>query len=344
MEDHKILSVEDLKVWFYVRKGISKIVNGINFSVRDGELFGLVGESGSGKTVLANALLGYVREPGRIVEGEVDYRGVNLRTLNEEELIKRYRGKEIGFIASNARIHLNPLRRVGDLIADVYMAHNEADKKEAYNSALNMLQAVGINDPERRIRAFPHELSGGMAQRIMIAMVLVNSPRLLIADDCTNGLDVTVAAQVMDLFAEMVNRTNSSGIMITHDLGLIAQYCKEVAIMYCGQIIESGPVATFFKSPTHPYSIRLLSSLPEKRIDEEKMRKIGNLPNPLELPEGCFYHPRCEYATDVCAIKEPPMFRLDEKYYVKCFDPISRSAINKMREEDIIRGNLDVKH
>lgn len=333
-----ILSIEDLAVWFYTRKGIARVINGVHLTVEEGELLGLVGESGSGKTVLANALLGHVAEPGRIVQGKVIYRGTDLRTLGEEELIRNYRGKEIGLIASNARAHLNPLMRVGDLIADIALSHQGGTQREARRMAVEMLRAVGINDPENRARSYPHELSGGMAQRVMIALALINSPRLLIADDCTNGLDVTVAAQVMDLFMEMFSRSGSSGVLITHDLGLVAQYCRSIAIMYCGQIIERAPVDRFFQSPAHPYSIRLLEALPERRKGRRDAAGIGRLPSPLELPQGCLYHPRCQYAENLCRAEEPPMSLIGEQFYLKCHDPASRMAVNRIREVETCRG------
>ncbi len=327
-----ILSIEDLVVQFYVRRGVSRVLNGFHLALEEGELLGLVGESGSGKTVLANALLGHVVQPGKIIRGRIVYRGTDLRTLDEKELTRRYRGKEIGLIAANARSHLNPLMRVGDLIADVVLAHQGGTRKEAYRKAVEVLRAVGINDPENRLRSYPHELSGGMAQRVMIALSLINSPQLLIADDCTNGLDVTVAAQVMDLFVEMFSRRGSSGILITHDLGLVAQYCGSIAIMYCGQIIERAPVNRFFESPVHPYSVRLLEALPERRKDRMDAAGLGKLPSPLELPEGCLYHPRCAHAQERCRQEEPPLAFLGNGHHLKCFNPVSRPAADKVRE------------
>ena len=231
---HEILKVENLRVGFELTKGRSHIVNGLNLTLQEGHLIGLVGESGSGKSVAASAILGYVRKPGVIENGKVIFdESVELQKLNEEQLVE-YRGKAIGLIAANARNHLNPLMTVGEQIANVYMAHNSCKKKEAMEKVIAMLKAVGLTDPEQRAKAYPHELSGGMAQRCMIAMALINMPRVLIADDATNGLDVTVQAQIMDLILELLHERNMSGIFITHDLGVVAQCCTEVAIMYCG--------------------------------------------------------------------------------------------------------------
>jgi len=314
---NQLLKIEDLHTYFYVRKGVSKIVNGLNLSVRKGELLGVVGESGSGKTVAAMSIVDRVRTPGKVVSGKVIYQGTDLRGLNESEL-RKFRGKEIGLIAANARGNLNPLIKVGDQIADVYLAHNKGDLREAKQRAIEMLRAVGINGAEQRANAYPHELSGGMAQRVMIALALINSPNLLIADDATNGLDVTVQAQIMDLILDIVEKRKASGIFITHDLGVVAQCCDEIAIMYAGQIVEKGPVTTFFEEPQHPYSQNLLNSLPERRGKEKKILLSGGLPNPLELPSGCLFHPRCPYATEKCRQEEPSLVKVSENYSVKC--------------------------
>ncbi|MDQ0221400.1 ABC transporter ATP-binding protein [Peribacillus cavernae] len=312
-----LLQIQDLHTYFYLRKGISKVVNGLQLSVREGELLGVVGESGSGKTVTAMSVVNRVRMPGKVVKGKVIYQGQDLLKLSEEEL-RKYRGKEIGLIAANARGNLNPLVKVGNQIANVYLAHNKVNKKEAWEKAVEMLRMVGMNDALRRAEAYPHEMSGGMAQRVMIALALVNSPNLLIADDATNGLDVTVQSQIMDLILDIVNKQGASGILITHDLGVVAQCCSEIAIMYCGQIVEKGPVTAFFDEPKHPYSRNLLNSLPERRITQERIELKGSLSSPLSLPTGCVYQTRCPYVMDVCRKVEPSMLHVDDNYNVKC--------------------------
>lgn len=317
----KILEVKNLQTNFYVNKGVSHIVNGLTFSVKEGELLGIVGESGSGKSVAAASIMGSVKKPGRIDGGEVIFdEKVNLLRLSEKKL-REYRGKKLSLIAANARGHLNPLLTVGQQISNVYMAHNKCSKKEAWEKTVKMLEAVGLTDPEQRAVAYPHELSGGMAQRCMIAMALINSPDFLIADDATNGLDVTVQAQIMDLITMMMKERGMSGVFITHDLGVVAQCCNEIAIIYCGQIIEQAPVKIFYKNTVHPYSINLLNSLPENK-DKKEHQSMGNyVSNPLDLPKGCLFHPRCKYATDQCRTMEPAMKEISENHFVKCHFP-----------------------
>lgn len=316
---HEILKVENLRVGFELTKGRSHIVNGLNLTLQEGHLIGLVGESGSGKSVAASAILGYVRKPGVIENGKVIFdESVELQKLNEEQLVE-YRGKAIGLIAANARNHLNPLMTVGEQIANVYMAHNSCKKKEAMEKVIAMLKAVGLTDPEQRAKAYLHELSGGMAQRCMIAMALINMPRVLIADDATNGLDVTVQAQIMDLILELLHERNMSGIFITHDLGVVAQCCTEVAIMYCGQIVEFATIEQLFKNPCHPYTRHLLNALPEYRDKNVKTTAGDALIDTMNLPEGCLYHPRCPYACDQCSREEPVEIEVELGHLVKCF-------------------------
>lgn len=315
---HEILKVENLRVGFELTMGRSYIVNGLDLTLQEGHLIGLVGESGSGKSVAASAILGYVRKPGTIESGKVTFdEKVELQKLSEEELV-RYRGKEIGLIAANARNHLNPLMTVGEQIANVYMAHNPCKKKEAMGKAIEMLRAVGLTDPEQRARAYPHELSGGMAQRCMIAMALINMPRVLIADDATNGLDVTVQAQIMDLILELLRERNMSGIFITHDLGVVAQCCTEVAIMYCGQIVEFAAVKQLFKNPVHPYTKHLLNALPEYRDASVQTASGDALIDTMHLPEGCLYHPRCPWACGQCRSGDPRAVQVQPGHLVKC--------------------------
>ncbi len=315
---HEILKVEDLRVGFNLLKGRSHIVNGLNLTLQEGHLIGLVGESGSGKSVAASAILGHVRKPGTIESGKITFdEKVELGNLSEEELTA-YRGKQIGLIAANARNHLNPLMTVGEQIANVYMAHNSCRKKEAMAKAVDMLRAVGLTDPEQRAKAYPHELSGGMAQRCMIAMALINMPRVLIADDATNGLDVTVQAQIMDLILQLLRERNMSGIFITHDLGVVAQCCTEVAIMYCGQIVEFATVEQLFANPVHPYTKHLLNSLPEYRDANVKHSAGDSLIDTMHLPEGCLYHPRCPWMCDRCKQADPAAVEVEAGHLVKC--------------------------
>ncbi|MGA2764056.1 MAG: ABC transporter ATP-binding protein [Spirochaetia bacterium] len=322
--NENILEIRDLYCSFYVKVGVSRILNGVNLHQKRGTMLGLVGESGSGKSVLAMAVLGYVKKPGKIEKGAVIFAGESLLEKSEEELIDLYRGKRIGLISSNARAHLNPLLSVGRQISNVYIVHSlggrytKESKDLAYQKTIDMLKLVGINDPERRYDAYPHELSGGMAQRVMIAMTLINEPELIIADDSTNGLDVTIAAQVMDLIMEILDRRASSSLLITHDLGIVAQCCDEIAIMYAGQIVERSTVDDFFSEPKHPYSSMMLNAMPENRKNGNRLEFTGTLPNPLDLPVGCIFHTRCPRVMEVCHKKMPEMSHIDEDRMVMC--------------------------
>lgn len=314
-----ILQVQDLRIVFEVAGGTSRIVNGLNLAIKEHHLVGLVGESGSGKTISANAMLGYVKKPGILQGGRVLLDGEHDMLTMDPKTLNHHRGTDIALIAANARSHLNPLETVGDQIANVYRAHHPCTKKEARAKTIDMLKAVGLTDPEHRAKAYPHELSGGMAQRCMIAMALINSPRMLIADDATNGLDVTVQAQIMDLIQELIATRGMSGLLITHDLGVVAQCCHDVAIMYCGQIVEMAPVETFFANPVHPYSRYLLNSLPEYRKEGSEHAKSGEgLMDSLHLPEGCLFNPRCKYACEACTKEDPAMIEIEPDHFVKC--------------------------
>jgi len=334
-----LLEVNELRVEFVMPQGIAHIINRFSLSFEKNSFLGLVGESGSGKTVFAYALLGFAKQPGRIAGGQILYKGKDILQLPEDELISTYRSKEVGLIASNARAHLNPLLTVGKQLSTVYSVHTGADKKKSTQRALEMLEIVKINDPKRRFNAYPHELSGGMAQRIMIAMALINNPNIIIADDCTNGLDVTVAAQIMDLFLNVIEEQEASSIFITHDLGIVAQCCTHVAIMYCGQIIETAVTTDFFKNCQHPYSRILLDSLPNQ-VKKSGLRKTLNEKiDYYHLPQGCLYFDRCPVRRPECALKEPSLKKINENHYVKCnYPPDSEmskgEALPQTREQE----------
>jgi len=320
-----LLEVKDLRVEFALQDGVTHILNDLSLSFKDNSFLGLVGESGSGKTVLAYALLGYAKIPGRIAGGQVIYNGQDILKLSEDDLIANYRGKEVGLIASNARAHLNPLTTIGNQLSTIYSAHSGANKAIGKQKALEMLELVKINDPKRRLNQYPHEFSGGMAQRIMIAMALINNPKIIIADDCTNGLDVTVASQIMDLFLNIIEEQNASSIFITHDLGIVAQCCTDVAIIYGGQIIETTDTLTFFNSCRHPYSQTLLDSLP----DQAKKSDLRKMPyqrlNYYQLPKGCLFYDRCPIRKNDCAENEPCLSKIGDNHYVKCHYPLERA-------------------
>jgi oligopeptide/dipeptide ABC transporter ATP-binding protein len=324
-----VLTVKDLRVHFFTYAGEIRALNGVDLAVNATEIVGLVGETGSGKSVLASAIMNAVRFPGRIVGGSIEMDGTDLLALGEGQL-REVRGAEVSLIGTNPRSKLNPLLRVGEQIADVILAHQPMARPEALRKAVAMMAAVGVNDPERRSRAYPHELSGGMAQRILIAMALSGSPRLLIADEATNGLDVTVQRQVLDLIRDKVHERQSSALIITHDLGIVAQYCQRVAIIYAGQIVEEAPVEELFRNPRHPYTISLLASA--KAVSRQKVRfpLVGARPDLANLPKGCLLAPRCPFATDASRAAPPPMRDLAPGHRVRCAraeEPLQEMAL-----------------
>jgi peptide/nickel transport system ATP-binding protein len=289
----------------------------MSFALERGEILGLVGETGSGKSVVVWSVVGLVPPPGQIVKGEVYFQGTNYLSKREEEL-RGIRGKEIGLIVQNARSHLNSLVRVGDQIAYAYQAHADISHKEALAKAVEMLYKVAMPDPERRARAYPHELSGGMAQRVMIAIALIHSPKVVIADEPTMGLDVTIQAQILDLLEEQLHRLGSSTLIVTRDIGIVANYCQRVGVVYAGQIVELAPVKSFFAKPRHPYSIALLDAVSFGRAQRRQKLLKGAPPNPLSLPEGCYYHPRCGFADSFCQGVRPELEEVAPGHFVRC--------------------------
>jgi oligopeptide/dipeptide ABC transporter ATP-binding protein len=314
-----LLATKDLTIQFGTPQGLVKAVNEISFALEPREFLGLVGETGSGKSVLAWSLVGIVPPPGKVVKGDVYFQGMRLHG-NAGKGIRRIRGKEIGLIVQNARAHLNPLVQVGKQIANAYRAHVEASPKEALAKAVEMLHIVAIPDPERRVRAYPHELSGGMAQRVMIAIAIIHSPKVLIADEPTMGLDVTIQAQILDSLADLVHRLGSSALLATRDMGIIANYCQRVGVLYAGQLVEIASVGEFFAKPRHPYSVALLdaiSNLGNNRQRRAKFLKQARR-NPFSLPEGCHYHPRCGFADTLCRHVRPELEEVAPGHLVRC--------------------------
>jgi ABC-type dipeptide/oligopeptide/nickel transport system ATPase component len=262
------LEVEDLHTYFFTAAGTVKAVNGVSFSLDPGKMLGLVGESGAGKTTLAHSIMRVVPPPGRVVKGVTALFGRDLQKLAEDKL-RRVRGKEIAMIVPNPRAELNPLLTIGEQLANVARTHLRVEKKQAFARAVEMLAQVKIPDPARRARAYPHELSGGMAQRVVIAMALIGEPKVTISDDATSGLDVTVQAQVLDLTLELLREKGSASLMITRDLGIVANYCDHVAVLYRGRVLEVAGVRSFFSAPRHPYSVELLSAFSYRDRDAE---------------------------------------------------------------------------
>ncbi len=319
-----IIEVKDLYVYFYTYAGIVKAIEDVSFTIYRGETFCLVGETGCGKTVVSRTLTNIVPPPGRIVKGEVLYHRdgevINILDLPENKL-REIRGKEIAYIIQDPSAALDPLYVVGYQIAETMMDHGTVrDKKEGFTRAVKLLREVLIPDPENRVKAYPHELSGGMRQRVVISMGLSNEPQLLIADEPTSYLDVTVQAQVLDLLRELKKRKGLTVLLITHDMGVVAEMCERVAVLYAGNIVEVAPVDELFKRPRHPYTVGLLRAVPNPLTEIEKLESIpGTVPNLITPPPGCRFHPRCPHATERCRREKPPLVRVGPSHYVRCW-------------------------
>lgn len=312
-----ILEIKDLVVRYETEDGIVKAVNSVNLALRQGAAVGLVGETGAGKTTLAKSILRLIQwPPGRIVSGEIFYRGQDLTKITEEEMCK-IRGNEISMIFQDPMTALNPVMTVGKQISEVIAAHEKISDEEAEKKMREMLAMVGI-DPDRA-GEYPHQFSGGMKQRVVIAIALACNPNLLVADEPTTALDVTIQAQVLDLIKNLRERLGTSMLLITHDLGVVAQNCEYVAIMYAGEIIEQGSLREVFKNGVHPYTRGLFDSIPKLNEDVDRLQPIeGLMPDPANLPEGCKFHPRCKYAREVCGCKAPEVTVLSEGHTVCC--------------------------
>ena len=318
-----ILAIRGLTTGFASAEGVAHAVDSVDLSIEQGETLGLVGESGCGKTVLALSVLGLVPDPpGRVVAGQALFREPDggtrdLLALSEKEL-QSVRGNRIAMIFQEPMTALNPVFRVGEQIAEAVRRHKNASEQEAWERAVEMLSLVGIPNPESRARSYPHEMSGGMRQRVVIAMALSCEPELIFADEPTTALDVTIQAQILDLLEALRQRRGGGGLLITHDLGVVARLCRRAAVMYAGQIVERAPVRDLFKEPAHPYTQGLLDSLPRPGVAE--LRPIpGLVPSIFHLPGGCRFHPRCPRAFEPCSREEPPEFDLGGQRKAKCW-------------------------
>ena len=312
-----LLEIRELTVHFDTDEGTVQAVDAATLSVRAGEILGLVGESGSGKSVTALAILGLIRPPGRIVGGTIEFDGRDLRGASEEEL-RRIRGAQISMVFQSPRTSLNPVIPVGRQIERLLRLHAGLSAADARRRVLAMLDEAGIAEPERRARQYPHQLSGGMCQRVMIAMALATSPRLLIADEPTTGLDVSIAAQILDLLRDLGRRTGASILLITHDLGVVAGVCDRVAVVHAGQVVEQADVRRLFRRPAHPYTRGLLRSVP--RLDREFVMEpiAGAVPSLAEPPPGCRFAPRCALAMAACRADRPPAVAIAPEHTVAC--------------------------
>ncbi|BBK36875.1 dipeptide/oligopeptide/nickel ABC transporter ATP-binding protein [Allostella sp. ATCC 35155] len=323
-----LLDVRDLKTYFKTEGGLFRAVDGVSFQVRRGRTLGIVGESGCGKSVTSLSIMGLVpRPPGIRAGGEILFEGEDLLKKRPAEL-RRIRGGAISMIFQEPMTSLNPVFTVGDQITEAITAHMRVSAAEARERAIAMLKRVRIPSPERRIDDFPHQMSGGMRQRVMIAMALACGPKLLIADEPTTALDVTIQAQILDLMRTLRDETGTSIILITHDLGVIAELADEVVVMYAGKIVESASVGALFADPQHPYTIGLMGSIPKLEETRDRLASIeGTVPPPFALPEGCRFNPRCPFADDRCRREEPPLRQLSEGHAVACWHaPLEEAA------------------
>lgn len=317
-QSESILKINNLCTSFFTEEGEVKAVDGVTLAVPKGETLGVVGESGCGKSVMALSILGLVDKPGKIVCGEILFKGENLAAKNEKEMLQ-IRGNQISMIFQEPMTSLNPVFTIGEQIREAYRIHQKLGKKEASEKSLEMLKLVGIASPEERMNQYPFELSGGMRQRVMIAMALACVPELLIADEPTTALDVTIQAQILDLIKELQQKLGMSVIIITHDLGIVAETCNYVAVMYCGSIVEYADVETLFNQPKHPYTAGLFNSLPRPDVDKEELEAIqGAVPSPAQMPSGCRFAPRCPYAEDICRETYPDLIDLGGNNLVRC--------------------------
>ena len=304
-----LLSIEDLVVEFKTEDGVVHAVDGVSYELFPGEILGIVGESGSGKSVSTLALLGLIPQPpGRIVSGTAMFKGRDLLRLKKREL-RKVRGNEVAMVFQDPMTSLNPVLTVGNQLGEAINTHFPDEKDEVVKQkVIDLLTLVGVPNPEQRYSQYPHEFSGGMRQRAMIAMAISNSPSLLIADEPTTALDVTIQAQVLEVLKRVQQETDAATILITHDLGIVAEMCDRVLVMYAGHIVEAGDVATIFRSPRHPYTIGLMNSLPKLTEDEEWLEPItGAPPSLINLPPGCPFHPRCFLARERCRQENPPL-------------------------------------
>jgi oligopeptide/dipeptide ABC transporter ATP-binding protein len=321
-QSEPLLDVRDLKTCFFTSEGVARAVDGVSFAVHRGETLGVVGESGCGKTVMALSILRLIPEPpGKIVGGEIRFEGRDLLTLGSGEM-RRIRGNQISMIFQEPMTSLNPVFTIGSQIMEAILLHQRVSKREALNRTIEMLKLVGIASPERRVKEYPYQLSGGMRQRVMIAMALSCNPKLLIADEPTTALDVTIQAQILDLILRLKEEFGMAVILITHDLGVIAETAQRVCVMYAGKIVEAAPVKEIFANPCHPYTQGLLRALPRVDLAGERRRleEIPGIVPPLtRLPGGCRFCPRYERSAEVCRPEEPPEVQVGPEHWVRCW-------------------------
>jgi len=320
MMNDKILEVKDLRTSFFTHVGEVKAIRGVSFSLNKGEAIGIVGESGSGKSVTSMSIMKLLQYPGQIVGGEITFKGQDIVNMSDK-MMQTIRGNEIAMIFQDPMTSLNPVYTIGNQIIEAITRHQRLSKKEAKEKAIEMLKLVGIPSPEKRVKNYPHEFSGGMRQRAMIAMALSCEPSLLIADEPTTALDVTIQAQILELMKDLKDKINTSIILITHDLGVVADVCSRIIVMYGGMIMEEGTIKDIFYHPKHPYTMGLLKSIPRLDLGEKRrlVPIVGTPPDLLKPPKGCPFAARCPYAMKVCLEQMPEYTHVDEKHRAMCW-------------------------
>ena len=328
-----LLEIKNEYLSFFTPAGEVKALNDVSLGIDDGEVLGIVGESGSGKSVTAYSVIGLVPSPGRIVGGSISFKGREIQGLAEKEM-RKLRGNEIGMIFQDPMTSLNPVYTIGNQIREVILLHTGKSKEEANARVLELLREVGINEPEKRMKQYPHELSGGMRQRVMIAIALACEPKLLIADEPTTALDVTIQAQILELMIELQQKLGMAIIVITHDLGIVASICKKIAVMYAGRIVEYGSARDIFYNPMHEYTKGLLNSLPQ--LSDRSRKRLIPIPgvpvDMLDMPEGCPFAPRCASCMKICLKEAPPEIFGNEGHYASCW------LVNRRIEQNGMEG------
>ncbi|RUL51577.1 ABC transporter ATP-binding protein [Lysinibacillus antri] len=323
MDQKTLLEVTDLETTFFTEDGNIPAVDRINFNIKEGEILGIVGESGCGKSVTSLSIMGLVPSPpGKITSGEIILDGTDLTKLSEKQM-RKIRGRDVAMIFQEPMTSLNPLYTIGNQLIEAILIHNKGwKKKQAEARAVEMMRLVGLPRAEALMKDYPHQLSGGMRQRVMIAMALLCNPKLLIADEPTTALDVTIQAQILKLMKELNTKFRTAVLLITHDLGVVAETCERVIVMYSGQIVEEAPVTTIFKNPQHPYTKGLIQSVPDMRFKKENLYSIpGSVPKPGSIKVGCRFAPRCEFAQDRCVTENPPLYEVSDTAHhrARCF-------------------------
>ena len=318
--NNNILEIKNLHTYFYTDSGVIKSVDGVDIELREGSTLGIVGESGSGKSVTALSVMGLLMgTTGKVADGEILFEGRDLTKLNDEER-RKMRGEKISMIFQEPMTSLNPVMKIGDQITECILMHNSISKQEAWDKAVEMLKLTGVPRVERMMKEYPFQLSGGQRQRVMIAMALVCKPKILIADEPTTALDVTIQAQILDLMENLKQKTGTSILFITHDLGVVAEVCDDVVVMYSGRVVEKGDVKSIFANPSHPYTKGLLASIPKLGACAEELESIpGNVPNPKYMPQGCKFAPRCSCAFDKCREEEPGFYDVGGGHMSRCW-------------------------